>query len=62
MHIYHLTPTPQIQVARIDRPITALEFLREYVQPNVPVILGPGSGLLDHWPGMYIDWMDGWMD
>lgn len=37
------------RVARIRRPITALEFLREYVQSNVPVVFERGAGLLDQW-------------
>lgn len=37
------------RVARISRPITALEFLRDYVQSSVPVVFEQGAGLLEHW-------------
>ncbi|KNC81708.1 hypothetical protein SARC_05980 [Sphaeroforma arctica JP610] len=36
-------------IKRTKGPITALAFLRDYVTPNVPVII---TGLVDDWPAM----------
>ncbi|GAB5036644.1 jmjc domain-containing protein 7-like [Nannochloropsis oceanica] len=40
------------EVKRLRHPITALTFLRDYVQPSIPVIFSKGSGLLDQWQGV----------
>ena len=45
------------QCARLDAPPTSLQFLRDYVSANVPVVM---RGCFDHWPALQ-KWNDAFL-